>query len=67
MFAQFKTRAEGVSAEVHRFATNAEALACILGVLRDEDVADAQQKYAVWAACPFLEALIGSSWLNAPV
>ena len=26
MFEQFKTRAEGVSAEVHRFATNAEAL-----------------------------------------
>ncbi len=54
MYDQFKTRAEGVSAEVHRFPTQAEALDFIIGFLRDEGVADAPERRAVWADCPFL-------------
>ena len=54
MFEQFKTRAEGVSAEVHRFPTTAAALDFVLGFFQSEGVADAPQHYAVWAKCPFL-------------
>ena len=54
MYDQFKTRAEGVSAEVHRFPTQVAALDFIIGFLRDEGVADAPQQRAVWADCPFL-------------
>ncbi|MBV5317925.1 MAG: lactate utilization protein [Desulfobulbaceae bacterium] len=57
MYDQFKTRAEGVSAEVHRFPTQATALDFILGFLRDEGVADAPQRRAVWADCPFLAGI----------
>jgi L-lactate dehydrogenase complex protein LldG len=57
MFEQFKTRAEGVSAEVHRNGTRAEALEFITGFLRQEGVADAPQGYALWAACPFLDGV----------
>jgi L-lactate dehydrogenase complex protein LldG len=57
MFEQFKTRAEGVSAEVHRFTTEAEALAFLVGFLRTEGVADAAGQYAVFADCPFLQAI----------
>ena len=53
-FEAFKTRAEAVSAEVHRFATGTEALAFILGFLRNEGVSDAPQCGAVWAAGTFL-------------
>jgi L-lactate dehydrogenase complex protein LldG len=48
LFNTFKTRAEAVSAEVHRFATKAEALNFILAFLRDENVADVHQSRAVW-------------------
>ncbi len=54
-FEAFKTRAEAVSAEVHRFATQAEALAFILGFLREVGVSEAPQCGAVWAAGSFLE------------
>ncbi len=57
MYDQFKTRAEGVSAEVHRFPTQATALDFIIGFLRDEGVADAPQRRAVWADCPFLAGI----------
>src|SRR5436305_8930416 len=50
----FKLRAEAVSAEVHRFARNAEALYFILKYLQDEGVTHEPQSYAVWAECPFL-------------
>jgi len=49
MFDEFKTRAEAVSAEVHRFATQAETLDFIRDFLRSEGVADAPRSYAVWA------------------
>ena len=54
MYEQFKTRAEAVSAEVHRFATRDEAMAFIGQFLQDEGVADQPGRYAVWAGCPFL-------------
>ena len=57
MFAAFKVKAEAVSAEVHRFATRAEALPFILGFLKKEGVADAPQSYALWADSPFLRGL----------
>lgn len=57
MFEQFKTKAEIVSAEVHRFPTRDEALDWIVGFLREEGVADEPKKYAVWAKCPFLDGI----------
>lgn len=54
MYEQFKTRAEGVSAEVHRFATGAEALDFLVDFVRAEGVADQAGQYAVFADCPFL-------------
>jgi L-lactate dehydrogenase complex protein LldG len=54
MFDQFKMRAEGVGAEVHRFCTKDEALDFILTFLTDEGTADAPQSCAVWADSPFL-------------
>jgi len=53
-FDAFKTRAEAVSAEVHRFLSKPEALDFILQFLQKEGVADIPQAYAVWADCPFL-------------
>jgi L-lactate dehydrogenase complex protein LldG len=57
MYEQFKTRAEGVSAEVHRCGTRQEAVAFISGFLRQEGVADAPGSYALWAGCPFLDGV----------
>jgi L-lactate dehydrogenase complex protein LldG len=57
MYEQFKTRAEGVSAEVHRFADKAGALDFIGSFLRDEGTADAPGLHALWAACPFLDGM----------
>jgi L-lactate dehydrogenase complex protein LldG len=57
MYEQFKTRAEGVGAEVHRFKDKEEALAFILPLLGKEGVADAPGAYAVWADCPFLNGM----------
>jgi L-lactate dehydrogenase complex protein LldG len=56
-FSTFKSRAEAVSAEVHRFLTQADALAFVLEFLRSEGVLDAPNCRAVWADCPFLEGL----------
>lgn len=55
MYEQFKTRATGVSAEVHRFPTDQEALAFLETFLREEGVDDQAGQYGVVAACPFLE------------
>ena len=55
MFEQFKTRAEAVSAEVHRFPTAAEAMEFIAQFLHSEGVTEKPQRYAVWAQSPFLE------------
>lgn len=57
MFDAFKVKAEAVSAEVHRFATRAEALTFIVDFLKQEGVADAPQSYALWADSPFLKGL----------
>ena len=54
MFDLFKTKAEAVSAEVHRFAAKGEAMEFIKETFRKEGVADAPQSYAVWTDCPFL-------------
>jgi L-lactate dehydrogenase complex protein LldG len=56
-FSTFKSRAEAVSAEVHHFATQADALAFIVEFLRSEGVKDAPNFRAVWADCPFLEEI----------
>lgn len=56
-FEQFKARAEGVGAEVHRFGNRSDTLEFILSLLRKEGVADAPQAYALWAEGPFLEGM----------
>jgi L-lactate dehydrogenase complex protein LldG len=57
LFGTFKARAEAVSAEVFRFATVAEALEHVVGLLQAEGVADAPGARAAWAPCPFLERI----------
>lgn len=57
MFESFKTRAEAVSAEVHRFATKAEALKFIEETMQKEGIANEPGKYAVWAECEFLKGV----------
>ena len=57
MYEQFKTRAEAVSAEVHRFPAKVEAMDFIAQFLQSEGVADKPQQYAVWAKCPFLDSV----------
>jgi len=57
LFNTFKARAEAVSAEVHRFATKAEALGFILTFLQEESVADVQHSRAVWANGSLLDGL----------
>ena len=55
MYEQFKTRAVGVGAEVHRVATHGDAIEFILSFLKQEGVAGLPGSYAVWAKGPFLE------------
>lgn len=55
MYEQFKTRAEGVSAEVYRFGTKALALDFIVGFLQQEGIADEPHARALWAECPCLD------------
>jgi L-lactate dehydrogenase complex protein LldG len=57
-FEAFKTRAEGVSAEVHRFKTCEDGLAFILGFLRDAGVSDVPECGAVWAAGTFIDGAV---------
>ncbi len=57
MYEQFKTRAEGVSAEVCRFSTKNEALVWLLEFLRRERIAGAPQANALWAECSFLDGM----------
>jgi L-lactate dehydrogenase complex protein LldG len=54
-FETFKARAEGVSAEVHRFMGREEALAFILEFLKEAGVSEARDCSAVWAPGAFLE------------
>ena len=57
MYEQFKARAEGVSAEVHRFQTKPAALDFIIRFLGEEGAADAPGSYALWAECLFLDGI----------
>lgn len=57
MYEQFKTRAEAVSAEVHRCETRAAAQEFILQLLQQEGLADTPGASAIWAGCPFLDSV----------
>ncbi|HIJ86694.1 MAG TPA: lactate utilization protein [Desulfuromonadales bacterium] len=57
MYEQFKVRAEGVSAEVTRYATKNEALEHLLQFLHKEGLADTPQSTALWAECSFLDGM----------
>jgi L-lactate dehydrogenase complex protein LldG len=57
MYEQFKTRAEGVSAEVYRFVTNNAALNFVINFLHNEGLADTPQATALWAECLFLDGV----------
>ena len=49
IYEAFKTRAEAVSAEVYRFATQAQALDFIIERLEMENIKNEPNSYAVWA------------------
>jgi L-lactate dehydrogenase complex protein LldG len=57
MFETFRTKAQAVSAEVHRVATRIEAVDLVLATLREAGVADAPRLGAVWADGPILDGL----------
>jgi len=57
MYEQFKSRAEGVGSELHRFRTREEALSFISTFLQHEGTVDASGSYAVWAPGRFLNGL----------
>lgn len=57
IFDSFKTRAEAVSAEVYRFATEAQAADFILETLKKEGIKDEPNSYAVWANSMFADNL----------
>ena len=57
MYEQFRIRAEGVGAELHRFGTKGEALGFIRTFLQQENSADTVQSSAVWAPGPFLTGI----------
>jgi len=54
-FEAFKTQAEAVSAEVHRFTGKEEALTFVQDLLREAGVSEAPQCGAVWAPGAFLD------------
>lgn len=57
MYEQFTTRAQAVSAEVHRFASSQEALGFLVDFMQQEGVANQAGQYAVMADCPFLSGI----------
>lgn len=57
MFEAFKTRAEGVGAEVHRVATREEALLFIRWFLETERIAEAPGSGALWAKSALLDGV----------
>ncbi|WP_224960938.1 lactate utilization protein [Geomonas subterranea] len=57
MYEQFKARAVGVGAEVHRVTTCSDAVEFVLSFLKQEGIADHPGSYAVWAQGPFLDAV----------
>jgi len=56
LYSLYKAKAEGVGAEVHRFATRTEALAFLLPLLRQEGVAATAGSFAVCADGPVMAA-----------
>jgi len=57
LYENFKARAEGVSAEVHRFSDKEAALSFLIGFLQKEGLADSPQATALWAECSFLDSV----------
>ena len=57
LYEQFKTRAEGVSAEIYRFGTKIDALDWLLEFLRREGIGAAPQTNALWAGGSFLDGM----------
>jgi len=49
LFDSFKARAEAVSAEVHRFATQRETFDFVINLLQEQGVEDAPGRGALWA------------------
>lgn len=66
LYEQFKTRAEGVSAEVNRFATKDAALVFLNEFLRKEGLADTPQATALWAECSFLDGVDRENVIGMP-
>jgi len=66
MYEQFKSRAEGVGSELHRFRTREEALSFISTFLQHEGVVESPGSYAVWASGRFLTG-IDSARLSAEI
>jgi len=56
MYETFRSRAQAVGAEVHRFAECSEARRFVLDLLRSEGVSATPGAGAVWADGPFLAA-----------
>ncbi len=54
IFESFKTRAEAVSAQVHRVATKELAMELIVRLLHSEGVDDKPNSRAVWAESPMI-------------
>ena len=55
LYELFKTRAEGVSAEVYLFETKKTAVAWLIEFLHKEGVGDSPNKSALWAEGSFLD------------
>jgi len=55
MYEKFKTRAEAVGAEVHRFRNKSDAKEFILSFLGNEGVADKESASALWSDSGFLK------------
>ena len=66
MYEQFKSRAEGVGSELHRFRTRGEAHNFICTFLQHERAVNASGTAAVWAPGSFLSS-IDTSRLSADV
>ena len=66
MYEQFKSRAEGVGSELHRFRTREEALDFISTFLQHEGARNAPGAYAVWAPGRFSSG-IDTAQLSAEI
>jgi L-lactate dehydrogenase complex protein LldG len=64
MYEQFKSRAENVGAEIHRFKTKVEAFDFIITLLKKEEVIDASLSYAIWSDGPIMSEIDKTSLSN---